>query len=100
MSLGDNFTRIVLSMASSDNLQYLPRDIHDLTMLLLKGGKIMAERLPLTTIGGSVGVSGISCRLPESDNMEELRQNLLNSKDMVTDYRRWDPGKFGYKLSP
>jgi hypothetical protein len=36
---------------------------------------------------------GISGRFPESDNMEEFRQNLLNGVDMVTDdARRWPQG--------
>ena len=43
--------------------------------------------------GDDVTVSGISCRLPESDNMEELRDNLMGHVDMVTeDDRRWPPG--------
>lgn len=29
-------------------------------------------------------ISGISCRLPMSDNMDELKNNLLNGVDMVT----------------
>ena len=41
-----------------------------------------------------VVVSGISCRLPESDNMEEFRENLMNGHDMVTENnRRWEPGE-------
>ncbi|XP_060080138.1 fatty acid synthase-like [Ylistrum balloti] len=44
----------------------------------------------------SVVISGISCRLPESRNMEEFKQNLLNGIDMVTeDERRWKPGLYG-----
>ena len=39
-------------------------------------------------------ISGISCRLPESDNMQEFRDNLMNGVDMVTDDdRRWKSGK-------
>ena len=42
-----------------------------------------------------VVISGISCRMPESDNMQEFRDNLMNGVDMVTeDDRRWKPGKF------
>ena len=38
-------------------------------------------------------ISGIGCRLPESDNLNEFRDNLMNHKDMVTDDgRRWTPG--------
>jgi acyl transferase domain-containing protein len=41
-------------------------------------------------------ISGISCRLPESDNMEEFSLNLFNGVDMVTDDgRRWTPGLYG-----
>ena len=41
----------------------------------------------------SVFVSGASCRLPESDNLEEFWQNLIEGRDMVTeDDRRWCPG--------
>ncbi|XP_050392804.2 fatty acid synthase [Patella vulgata] len=43
-----------------------------------------------------VVISGISCRLPESDNMEEFRQHLILGEDMVTaDDRRWEPGLHG-----
>ena len=41
----------------------------------------------------NVVISGVSGRFPESDNMEEFRQHLLNGEDMVTeDGRRWTPG--------
>lgn len=44
-----------------------------------------------------VVISGISARLPESDNMEEFRENLMSGRDMVTeDDRRWQPGKGKY----
>lgn len=40
-----------------------------------------------------VVISGISGRLPESDNIEEFRQHLMLGEDMVTeDNRRWEPG--------
>ena len=43
--------------------------------------------------GGEVVISGISGRFPESDNMTELKENLFNKKDMVTDDdRRWKLG--------
>lgn len=39
-------------------------------------------------------IAGISGRLPESNNLEEFWENLINSVDMVTeDDRRWKPGK-------
>ena len=40
-------------------------------------------------------ISGISCRLPESNNMDEFAKNLMEGIDMVTeDDRRWPPGIF------
>lgn len=42
---------------------------------------------------GEVAISGVSCRLPQSDNMEEFKQNLMSGVDMVTeDDSRWKPG--------
>lgn len=41
-------------------------------------------------------IAGISGRLPESDNLEEFWENLINGVDMVTeDNRRWTPGLYG-----
>uniref|UniRef100_A0AAQ5YJU9 Fatty acid synthase n=1 Tax=Amphiprion ocellaris TaxID=80972 RepID=A0AAQ5YJU9_AMPOC len=41
-------------------------------------------------------IAGISGRLPESNNLEEFWENLINGVDMVTeDNRRWTPGLFG-----
>ncbi|XP_013390789.1 fatty acid synthase isoform X1 [Lingula anatina] len=41
-------------------------------------------------------ISGLSCRLPESENVQEFRDNLMNGVDMVTeDDRRWEPGLHG-----
>lgn len=41
-----------------------------------------------------VVIAGISGRLPESSNLEEFWENLINGVDMVTeDDRRWKPGK-------
>lgn len=38
-------------------------------------------------------LTGISCRLPESDNMMEFQEHLMNGDDMITDdNRRWEPG--------
>ena len=40
-----------------------------------------------------VVIGGVSCRLPESDNVEEFRQHLISKDDMVTDdERRWSKG--------
>lgn len=39
-------------------------------------------------------IAGISGRLPESSNLEEFWENLINGVDMVTeDNQRWTPGK-------
>lgn len=41
-------------------------------------------------------ITGISGRLPESENLEEFWENLINGVDMVTeDDRRWTPGLYG-----
>ncbi|CAN9508637.1 unnamed protein product [Ophioblennius macclurei] len=41
-------------------------------------------------------IAGISGRLPESDNLQEFWENLINGVDMVTeDDRRWKPGLYG-----
>lgn len=38
-------------------------------------------------------LSGLAGRLPESDNLEEFAQQLLDGVDLVTaDGRRWTPG--------
>ncbi len=45
-------------------------------------------------------ISGISGRLPESDNLEEFWENLINGVDMVTeDNRRWTPGETSHKVA-
>ena len=45
-----------------------------------------------------VVISGMSGRLPESDNLEEFKSHLLNHEDMVTDdERRWPKGTQLYK---
>lgn len=42
----------------------------------------------------SIVISGISCRLPQADNVEEFHQNMMSGKDMVTHTRSslTDPG--------
>ncbi|NXD84156.1 FAS synthase, partial [Halcyon senegalensis] len=43
-----------------------------------------------------VVIAGISGRLPESENLQEFWDNLMNGVDMVTeDDRRWKPGLHG-----
>lgn len=47
-------------------------------------------------MGSSVEVviSGFAGKFPESDNIQELQENLMNKVDMVTeDERRWKHGK-------
>ena len=47
-----------------------------------------------------VVISGISCRLPQSDNMAEFKDNLMNGVDMVTDSDpRWKPGRLLWSLN-
>lgn len=42
-----------------------------------------------------VVASGMSGRLPESDNLKEFWDHLMNKDDLVTsDNRRWDSGTF------
>lgn len=41
-----------------------------------------------------VVIAGIAGKLPESENLQEFWENLINGVDMVTeDDRRWKPGK-------
>lgn len=42
----------------------------------------------------SIVISGISCRLPQADNVEEFHQNMMNGRDMVSHIRSspTDPG--------
>ncbi|XP_077979410.1 fatty acid synthase-like [Glandiceps talaboti] len=48
------------------------------------------------TMDDNVVISGLGCRLPESDNIEEFWQHLIDKDDMVTeDDRRWEPGLHG-----
>lgn len=39
-------------------------------------------------------ISGISCRFPQADNVEEFHQNMMNGRDMVSHIRSspTDPG--------
>ncbi|NWS73173.1 FAS synthase, partial [Crotophaga sulcirostris] len=43
-----------------------------------------------------VVIAGMAGKLPESENLQEFWENLLNGVDMVTeDDRRWKPGVYG-----
>ena len=45
-------------------------------------------------VNEDIVISGISGRFPESDNLDELKENLYNHVDMITaDDRRWPMGK-------
>ncbi|KYM96882.1 Fatty acid synthase [Cyphomyrmex costatus] len=46
-------------------------------------------------------ISGIAGRFPNSDNMNQLRENLFNKIDLVIDHNRWEKEhmKFSEKLS-
>ena len=62
-------------------------------------GEQEEEKGKLTPGGGeevpqeAVVVSGMSGRLPESDDLAEFREHLLKGDDMVTETsRRWRPG--------
>ncbi|GFO47692.1 fatty acid synthase-like [Plakobranchus ocellatus] len=53
-------------------------------------------KLPEFVYNGEVAISGISGRLPESNNILEFRDHLMNKEDMVTaDDRRWKVGLHG-----
>ncbi|CAL1537406.1 unnamed protein product [Lymnaea stagnalis] len=56
----------------------------------------VGPNLPEFVYNGEVAISGISGRLPESDNMAEFRDHLMKKEDMVTaDNRRWEIGLHG-----
>lgn len=63
----------------------------------------MPARVPEATNGhhyqpfdDEIVISGISGRLPESNNIEEFKQHLFDGDDMVTDdERRWPAGLYG-----
>jgi len=47
----------------------------------------------MTDFAVEVVISGLSGRLPESDNIATFREHLINGDDMITeDNRRWQPG--------
>jgi len=47
-----------------------------------------------------VVISGIACRLPESDNIAEFRDHLMNGDDMVTENdSRFPPGEQNARLN-
>lgn len=51
-------------------------------------------RMPKWDMNEDIVVSGVSGRFPESDTIDELRDNLYNHVDMITeDDRRWPLGR-------
>ena len=55
----------------------------------------MPEKSPLTVRPDKVVISGIGGRYPESDSLDEFRDNLYNNVDMISgDDRRWPVGEF------
>lgn len=57
------------------------------------------QKVPLTVPlkmmkDDDIVITGISARLPESENMAEFREHLINEDDMITaDDRRWETGE-------
>jgi hypothetical protein len=52
------------------------------------------ETHPFVESPDDIVIAGVSCRLPESDNMQEFRDHLMNNEDMMTeDDRRYPPGR-------
>lgn len=48
----------------------------------------------VTEPGEEVVITGISGRFPESNNIIELKNNLMNKVDLITEnYSRWRQGK-------
>ncbi|KAH8377960.1 hypothetical protein KR093_008108 [Drosophila rubida] len=61
-----------------------------------KGQNQNAANEEASVMEGDIVISGLSGKLPESSNIEEFKQNLLNGIDMVTgDPRRWEAGIYG-----
>lgn len=56
----------------------------------------MPHKILQNFIDDDIVISGISGRFPESENIDELKENLYNNVDMVTeDDRRWPVGFYG-----
>lgn len=59
----------------------------------MPAGKLNKRRYKEPEPGEEIVISGIAGRFPESRNVEELKNNLLNKIDLVTDDdRRWKLG--------
>ena len=69
----------------------MPARIFDDIALEQEEGAAQPPKVPRAE---QVVVSGLSGRLPESDNIAEFREHLMKAEDMVTETsRRWEPGK-------
>ncbi len=52
--------------------------------------------MPIWEMNEDIVISGVAGRFPESDSIDELRDNLYNNVDMITeDERRWPLGLYG-----
>jgi len=78
-------------------LTFLGHPVYALAFLgELKRNWLTRERTDIEEMNrraAEVVITGISGRLPESDNIAEFREHLINGDDMATeDNRRWEPG--------
>jgi fatty acid synthase len=54
------------------------------------------SEMPVWEMNDDIVISGVAGRFPESDSIDELRDNLYNNVDMITeDERRWPLGLYG-----
>ncbi|XP_070581121.1 fatty acid synthase-like [Ptychodera flava] len=87
---GDNLNKFVPQTAKGRR---------DIAKLLIQNSPRLLDHMPMgenMAADCKVVISGIGCRLPESDNIEEFWEHLINKEDMVTeDSRRWEPGLHG-----
>jgi fatty acid synthase len=44
--------------------------------------------------GDEVVISGVSGRFPSSDNMHQLKENLMNKVDLIAPNGRWKLGEY------
>lgn len=57
-------------------------------------GNVHSQKLKDLSSDDEVVISGVAGRFPESDNVQQLEENLMSKRDLVTDDdRRWNPGK-------
>lgn len=57
------------------------------------------RRIAIEDPGEEIVISGIAGRYPDSHNVKELQDNLLNKVDLISrDYRRWKLGKKNHTI--